>query len=218
MCVENRHEATDPRHCLGKIKASEQMRQLKKAKPAAAKPTAQVRDASCGHRKATVRRDTPPCAESQCPTDLGSRFPAQRPAVASVKRLVPRAPAAAPVAASAVEDGGPKVPVGWEPVEEVSPKSGSPKTGAPAPPATGAVPWWLARVEAPAKRDAPAEAEDEQPFSEPDTPGSEAPEHAAYYHPAYDAAEELAFEPPPAEEAEQPPVRPKCQHPCLAMR
>jgi hypothetical protein len=149
-------------------------------------------------------------------------FPAQRPAVASVKRLAPRAPAAAPVAATAVEDGGPKVPVGWEPVEEASPKSGgSPKSGAPAPPAagSGAVPWWLARVEAPAKRDAPlSEAEDEQPFSEPDTPGSEAPEHAAYYHPAYDAAEELPFEPPPAEEAEQPPVRANATTQCFAMR
>jgi hypothetical protein len=56
LCVENRHEPTNPRHCVGKIKSSEQLRQLKKAKPAAAKPApaAQVRDVSCGHRKATV--------------------------------------------------------------------------------------------------------------------------------------------------------------------
>ena len=60
FCVESRHEASDPRHCPGKIKSSTQLRELKKkpkAPAAPAKPAPAARDASCGHRKATVRRN-----------------------------------------------------------------------------------------------------------------------------------------------------------------
>ena len=135
--------------------------------------------------------------------------PAQRLLAAGVKRLVLRAPAAAPAPAAAADEG-PKVPVGWEPVEEEpsprTPRSPRAPQAAPAS-SSGSVPWWLARVEAPAKRDAPAEAEEgsasEHQYSTAESSDCDAVAHhqGAY---AYESADDIAIAPAPVEEVEQP--------------
>jgi hypothetical protein len=126
---------------------------------------------------------------------------------AGVKRLVLRAPAAAPAPAAAADEG-PKVPVGWEPVEEEpsprTPRSPRAPQAAPAS-SSGSVPWWLARVEAPAKRDAPAEAEEGSASERCATEASDC--EAAGYHQgayAYESADDIAIAPAPVEEVEQP--------------
>ena len=104
------------------------------------------------------------------------------------------------------------MPVGWEPVDDASsPRAPRSPRAPPAPAAasSGSVPWWLARVEAPAKRDAPAEAEEgsasEHQYATTESSDCEAAAHHPGAH-AYESADDiaLAITPAPVEEVEQP--------------
>jgi hypothetical protein len=159
-----------------------------------------VRDITYGARKAPVRplRAATASVFATCPsTQLAASsdpvFCLRRwqrsgsSACASIARsLAPRLHAHA--APEAPPSPGKFVPVGWEPAdaEEARGRKPEPPRSPGAGGASGAVPWWLARVEAPPKRDADAHAAAEtdnesQGYSLEDADGLPAGEDAAAY-------------------------------------
>jgi hypothetical protein len=102
-------------------------------------------------------------------------FPAQRSGasacIGSARALPPRASLSAAAPQPQPDSpGGKRVPVGWDPADDDtrSPrKSGAAEAPSKMPSThSGAVPWWLARVEAPARHDDKAAAEEGQSAAE----------------------------------------------------